>query len=145
MAERLADYTTLKVGGLANIVHAQTEAEIIKAIIDAADKEILILGGGSKHGSPLMMVFTGRLARRAVAITALALTALTSLASALAPNLFTLFATRAFAALRVAAPADPVRDALAGGLKNPAAVNDAHAQMVTGLQDAWKTPAKGAA
>ena len=47
MAERLADYTTLKVGGLANIVHAQTEAEIIKAIIDAADKEILILGGGS--------------------------------------------------------------------------------------------------
>lgn len=51
----------------------------------------------------------------------------------------------AFAALRVAAPADPVRDALAGGLKNPAAVNDAHAQMVTGLQDAWKTPAKGAA
>ena len=47
MTERLADYTTLKVGGPANIVHARSEAEIIKAIIDAQDKEILILGGGS--------------------------------------------------------------------------------------------------
>ena len=32
MIERLADYTTLKVGGPAQVVHAKTEAEIIEAI-----------------------------------------------------------------------------------------------------------------
>jgi UDP-N-acetylmuramate dehydrogenase len=47
MAEKLADYTTLKVGGLANIVHAKSEDEIIKAIREAGNKEVLILGGGS--------------------------------------------------------------------------------------------------
>ena len=47
MAEKLANFTTLKVGGLAEIIHAQTEAELIAAIRDAGDKEILILGGGS--------------------------------------------------------------------------------------------------
>ena len=49
MAEKLADYTTLKVGGLANIVHAKTEAELISAILDAKDQELLILGGGSNR------------------------------------------------------------------------------------------------
>lgn len=47
MAEKLADYTTLKVGGLANVVHAKTETELISAILDAQDQELLILGGGS--------------------------------------------------------------------------------------------------
>ena len=47
MAEKLADYTTLKVGGLANVVHAKTEAEVISALLDAQDQEVLILGGGS--------------------------------------------------------------------------------------------------
>lgn len=45
-------------------------------------------------------------------------------------------------------PADPVRDALGGGLTQPAAAGTsaaAHAAMVTGLQDAWKAPVKGAA
>ena len=53
----------------------------------------------------------------------------------------------AFAALAKATPRDTVRDAITGGLvavdHAPAAT--AHAAMVTGLQDAWKTPAKGAA
>ena len=47
MAEKLANYTTLKVGGPAEIVHAKTEIELINAINAAGDKEILILGGGS--------------------------------------------------------------------------------------------------
>ena len=47
MIERLADYTTLKVGGPAQVIHAKSEAEIIDAISSADGKEILILGGGS--------------------------------------------------------------------------------------------------
>ena len=47
MAEKLAEYTTLKVGGLAEIVHAKSEKELIEALLSAGDKEVLILGGGS--------------------------------------------------------------------------------------------------
>jgi UDP-N-acetylmuramate dehydrogenase len=47
MAEKLAQFTTLKVGGPAEIVHAKSEAELISAVVNAGDKEILILGGGS--------------------------------------------------------------------------------------------------
>lgn len=47
MAEKLANFTTLKVGGLANIVHATNEAELISALAEAGDREVLILGGGS--------------------------------------------------------------------------------------------------
>ena len=47
MAEKLAEYTTLKVGGLAEIVHAKSEKELIEALLSAGEKEVLILGGGS--------------------------------------------------------------------------------------------------
>jgi len=47
MAEKLANFTTLKVGGPAEIVHAKSEKEIVDALIAAGDKAVLILGGGS--------------------------------------------------------------------------------------------------
>ncbi|MDN5726195.1 MAG: UDP-N-acetylmuramate dehydrogenase [Propionibacteriales bacterium] len=48
--ERLADHTTLRVGGPARRwVHAQTEDELIEAVAaaDAAGEPVLLLGGGS--------------------------------------------------------------------------------------------------
>ena len=48
MAEKLADFTTLKVGGLARIIHAATEQELITALREADETgDVLILGGGS--------------------------------------------------------------------------------------------------
>jgi UDP-N-acetylmuramate dehydrogenase len=47
---RLAEFTTLRVGGLANsIIHAKTEEELIAAVVaaDCAKVPLLILGGGS--------------------------------------------------------------------------------------------------
>jgi UDP-N-acetylmuramate dehydrogenase len=47
MAEKLAEFTTLKVGGPAEIIHAKNENELIEALRSAEGKEVLILGGGS--------------------------------------------------------------------------------------------------
>jgi UDP-N-acetylmuramate dehydrogenase len=47
MAEKLADFTTLKVGGPAEIIHAKNEEELINALLNAGERDILILGGGS--------------------------------------------------------------------------------------------------
>jgi UDP-N-acetylmuramate dehydrogenase len=47
VAEKLAEFTSLRVGGLANIIHAKTEEQLIAALREAKDGEILILGGGS--------------------------------------------------------------------------------------------------
>jgi UDP-N-acetylmuramate dehydrogenase len=47
---RLADYTTLRVGGPARrLVRAETDAELIEAVLaaDAAGEPLLVLGGGS--------------------------------------------------------------------------------------------------
>ena len=44
----LSKYTSLRVGGPAtSIVHVSSEAEIIKAIVEAGDSPILIMGGGT--------------------------------------------------------------------------------------------------
>ena len=50
MAERLADHTTLRLGGPARAwLRAETEEQLVEAILDAdaAGREILVLGGGS--------------------------------------------------------------------------------------------------
>lgn len=44
----LSNYTSLRVGGPAtSIVHVSSEVEIIKAIVEAGDSPILIMGGGT--------------------------------------------------------------------------------------------------
>lgn len=113
-----------------------TLAEDLSVSVGAAGQLVTVFAIAYALGSPVLVVVTGRVARRRLLVGVLAVFALANLMAAVAPTFGLLMAARVVAALG-AAVCTPVSGAVAADLASPEMKGRALSLVLGGLSVAW--------